>query len=140
MDWTVRLLRDLVAVDSVNPSLVPGAAGEGAIADLIARELRGIGLAVELQEVRPGRPNVIGVLDGRAPGRSVMFCGHIDTVGVEGMERPFDPVIKDGRLFGRGSQDMKGGVAAMIGAVRDLAQAGLPPGPGHHRLRCRRGV
>jgi acetylornithine deacetylase len=128
MDWTTRLLRDLVAVDSVNPSLVPGAAGEGAIADLIARELRGIGLGVELQEVRPGRPNVIGVLDGRAPGRSVMFCGHIDTVGVEGMERPFDPVIKDGRLFGRGSQDMKGGVAAMIGAVRDLAQAGLPRG------------
>ncbi len=128
MDWTTRLLRDLVAVDSVNPSLVPGAAGEGAIADLIARELRGIGLAVELQEVRPGRPNVIGVLDGRAPGRSVMFCGHIDTVGVEGMERPFDPAIKDGRLFGRGSQDMKGGVAAMIGAVRDLAQAGLPGG------------
>ena len=81
MDWTTRFLRDLVAVDSVNPSLVPGAAGEGAIADLIARELRGIGLGVELQEVRPGRPNVIGVLEGRAPGRSVMFCGHIDTEG-----------------------------------------------------------
>jgi acetylornithine deacetylase len=128
MDFTIRLLRDLVAVDSVNPSLVPGAAGEGAIADLIARELRSIGLAVELQEVRVGRPNVVGILEGRGPGRSLMLCGHIDTVGVEGMARPFDPVIKDGRLFGRGSQDMKGGVAAMIGAVRDLAQAGLPRG------------
>lgn len=128
MDFTTRLLRDLVAVDSVNPSLVPGAAGEGAIADVIARELRSIGLAVELQEVRPGRPNVVGILEGRGPGRSLMFCGHIDTVGVEGMTRPFDPVIKDGRLFGRGSQDMKGGVAAMIGAARDLAQAGLPRG------------
>jgi acetylornithine deacetylase len=128
MDWTVRLLRDLVAVDSVNPSLVPGAAGEGAIADLIARELRGIGLGVEMQDVRPGRPNVVGILEGRAPGRSLMLCGHIDTVGVEGMARPFDPEIRDGRLFGRGSQDMKGGVAAMIGAVRDLAQAGLERG------------
>jgi acetylornithine deacetylase len=128
MDWTTRLLRDLVAVNSVNPSLVPGAAGEGAIADLIARELRGIGLGVELQDVCPGRPNVVGVLDGRTPGRSVMFCGHIDTVGVDGMERPFDPAIRDGRLFGRGAQDMKGGVAAMIGAVRDLARAGLPRG------------
>jgi acetylornithine deacetylase len=128
MDFTVRLLRDLVAVDSVNPSLVPGAAGEGAIADVIARELRGIGLDVELQEVRPGRPNVIGILEGRGPGKSLMLCGHIDTVGVEGMARPFDPVIKDGRLFGRGSQDMKGGIAAMIGAVRDLAEAGLPHG------------
>jgi acetylornithine deacetylase len=128
MDFTTRLLRDLVAVDSVNPSLVPGAAGEGAIADLIARELRSIGLGVELQDVSPGRPNVVGILEGRGPGRSLMLCGHIDTVGVEGMARPFDPVIKDGRLFGRGSQDMKGGVAAMIGAVRDLAVAGLERG------------
>jgi acetylornithine deacetylase len=128
MDFTTRLLRDLVAIDSVNPSLVPGAAGEGAIADLIARELAGIGLGVERQEVRPGRPNVVGVLEGRAPGRSLMLCGHIDTVGVEGMARPFDPVIREGRLYGRGSQDMKGGVAAMIGAVRDLAQAGLERG------------
>jgi acetylornithine deacetylase len=128
MDWTTRLLRDLVAVDSVNPSLVPGAAGEGAIAELIARELRAIGLDVQVQEVRPGRPNVIGVLGGRAPGTSVMFCGHIDTVGVDGMERPFDPTIKDGRLFGRGAQDMKGGIAAMIGAARDLALERLPRG------------
>jgi acetylornithine deacetylase/succinyl-diaminopimelate desuccinylase-like protein len=128
MDWTTRLLRDLVAIDSVNPSLVPGATGEGPIAERIARELRAIGLDVEVQEVRPGRPNVIGVLEGRAPGASVMFCGHIDTVGVDGMERPFDPSIRDGRLFGRGAQDMKGGVAAMIGAARDLALARLPRG------------
>jgi acetylornithine deacetylase len=121
MDPTLSLLRDLVAIDSVNPSLVPGAAGEAAIAARIAEELRAIGLDVEIRTVRPGRPNVVGVLEGRAPGRTLMFCGHMDTVSVEGMERPFDPVERDGELHGRGAQDMKGGVAAMIGAARALA-------------------
>jgi acetylornithine deacetylase len=128
MDPAVQLLRTLVAIDSVNPSLVPGAAGEGAIADAIAQHLRRIGLDVEIQEVAPGRPNVIGVLEGRAPGRSLMLCGHIDTVGVEGMRAPFDPVERDGRLYGRGAQDMKGGVAAMIDAARVIATEGLAAG------------
>ena len=121
MDPTLTLLRDLVAIDSVNPSLVPGAAGEGAIAQAVAAEMRGFGLDVVVEDVGPGRPNVVGVLDGRAPGRTLMFCGHLDTVGVEGMDRPFDPVERDGRLYGRGAQDMKSGVAAMIGAARALA-------------------
>ncbi|HEX2442463.1 MAG TPA: ArgE/DapE family deacylase [Vicinamibacterales bacterium] len=128
MDWTTQLLSDLVSVDSVNPSLVAGAAGEGAIASLLARELRDIGLDVHVDEVQPGRPNVVGVLEGSRPGRSLMFCGHVDTVGVEGMARPFEPVIRDGRLYGRGAQDMKGGVAAMIAAARELARGGLPGG------------
>ena len=128
MDPVVQLLRQLVAIDSVNPSLVPGAAGEGEVAQTIADHLRAIGLEVELQEVVPGRPNVIGVLEGRASGPSLMFCGHIDTVGVEGMRSPFDPVERDGRLYGRGSQDMKGGVAAMIDAARVVAGEGLAAG------------
>ncbi|HXT28290.1 MAG TPA: hypothetical protein VN716_03395, partial [Vicinamibacterales bacterium] len=103
MDPAVALLRDLVAIDSVNPSLVPGAAGEAAIADAIAAHLRRIGLDVEVQDAAPGRPNVVGVLEGRRPGRSLMYCGHIDTVGVEGMRAPFDPIERDGRLYGRGS-------------------------------------
>ncbi len=73
---------------------------------------------MHVQDVAPGRPNVVGVLEGRAAGRSLMFCGHIDTVGVEGMDAPFEPRIRDGRLYGRGAQDMKGGVAAMIDAAR----------------------
>jgi acetylornithine deacetylase len=128
MDPVLRLLRDLVAIDSVNPSLVPGAAGETQIADAVAAHLRRIGLDVELQETVPGRPNVIGVLEGRRPGRSLMFCGHLDTVGVEGMAAPFDPVERDGRLYGRGAQDMKGGVAAMIDAARVVASEGLASG------------
>jgi acetylornithine deacetylase len=73
---------------------------------------------VEVHEVAPGRPNVVGVFDGRQPGPSIMFCGHMDTVGVEGMAAPFDPVERDGRLYARGAQDMKGGLAAMIDAAR----------------------
>src|SRR6476619_7222917 len=121
MDPAIRLLRDLVAIDSVNPSLVPGAAGEAQIAGAVAAHLRRLGLDVELQEAAPGRPNVIGVLEGRRQGRSLMFCGHLDTVGVDGMAAPFDPVERAGRLYGRGAQDMKGGIAAMIDAVRVVA-------------------
>ena len=123
-DPVIRLLKDLVAIDSVNPALVSGASGEAAIARALVAELRRIGLTTEVQEVAPGRPNVVGVLEGRAPGRSLMLCGHIDTVGVAGMTRPFDPVERAGRIYGRGSQDMKSGVAAMIDAVRVIGESG----------------
>ena len=85
-DPCISLLRELVAIDSVNPSLVPGARGEGAIA---AR--RGASTCARsastctCRRCEPGRPNVIGVLDGRAARADLMFCGHLDTVGVEGM-------------------------------------------------------
>ncbi len=127
-DYAINLLRDLIAIDSVNPSLVPGGAGEKEIADAVAAELRKIGLDVELEDAAPGRPNVIGVLEGRAPGRSLMYCGHLDTVGVIGMDAPFDPVEREGRLYGRGSADMKGGVASMIAAARSIAHSGLASG------------
>jgi len=83
-DPTIKLLRKLVAINSVNPSLVPGGAGEKEIASAVAGEMRAIGMDVEVTEVAPGRPNVVGVLEGSARGKSLMFCGHIDTVGVEG--------------------------------------------------------
>ncbi len=128
MDPAIELLCDLIAIDSINPSLVPGAAGEAQIASALAAHMRRIGLDVHLQEVAPGRPNVIGLLEGRAPGRSLMFCGHVDTVGVEGMEAPFVPEMRSGRIYGRGSQDMKGGVAAMVDAARQAAARGLARG------------
>jgi len=77
-----------------------------------------------VQELVTGRPNVIGLLEGRSKGRTLMFCGHTDTVGVAGMEAPFSPIERNGRLYGRGAQDMKGGVAAMIAATRAIAEAG----------------
>jgi len=123
-DPVVDLLRDLVAIDSVNPTLVPGARGEADIARRLGDELRAHGLVVEIAEAAPGRPNVVGVLEGRQRGRSLMLCGHTDTVGVAGMTSPFEPELRDGKLFGRGSQDMKGGVAAMVGAARRIVESG----------------
>jgi acetylornithine deacetylase len=123
-DPAIALLRDLVAIDSVNPTLVPGARGEAAVARRLADELRSSGLTVEITDIAPGRPNVVGVLEGRRRGRSLMLCGHTDTVGISGMARPFAADIRDGKLFGRGSQDMKGGIAAMVTAARTIVESG----------------
>ena len=124
----IDILRDLIAIDSVNPSLVSGGAGEGEIAQYIATKLRAMRIDAVIEEAAPGRPNVIGVIEGKAAGPSLMLCGHSDTVGVEGMSAPFDPVERDGRMYGRGSQDMKGGVAAILGAAQTFANHGLNRG------------
>lgn len=124
----IEILRDLVAIDSVNPSLVAGGAGESEIARYIAHALQSMGIDASIEEAAPGRPNVIGVIEGRAAGRTLMLCGHSDTVGVEGMATPFDPVERDGKLFGRGAQDMKGGVAAILGAAQRLTASPLRAG------------
>jgi len=121
----VALTSTLVAVDSRNPVLVPGAPGEGDCARTLAGTLDAWGFRVALVERAPERPSVVARI-GRPGGRTLMFNGHLDTVGVEGMTHPpFDPVITDGNLFGRGSCDMKGGVAAMCAAAVHAADAGL---------------
>lgn len=125
---TLDILRDLIAIDSVNPSLVPGGAGESAIAAYIIEALRKMRIDAVRQDAAPGRPNVIAVLEGRRRGRSLMLCGHSDTVGVEGMSAPFDPVEREGRMYGRGAQDMKGGLAAILGAAQAITTAGLDAG------------
>jgi acetylornithine deacetylase len=126
MDPAIRLLHDLVAINSINPTLVPGAPGEREIADAVAAAMRTIGLEVSVEDAGGGRPNVVGVLESRVKGPALMFCGHTDTVGVTGMRDPFTPVERAGRLYGRGAQDMKGGVAAMIDAARIVAEKGGP--------------
>jgi acetylornithine deacetylase len=124
VDPALRLLRDLVAINSVNPTLVPGAPGEQGVAEAVAAEMARAGLDVSVEPVTPGRPNVVGVLDGRSKGPALMFCGHTDTVGVTGMTDPFVPRETRGRIYARGAQDMKGGVAAMIDAARMIAAHG----------------
>ena len=114
----IGLLRALVRADSRNPSLVPGAPGESEVARLLAETLRAWGMEVSIVESAPGRPNVIARTRGGGGGRSLMFNGHLDVVGVEGMvHAPFDASTRDGRIYGRGASDMKGGVAAMCAAA-----------------------
>jgi acetylornithine deacetylase len=121
----VALTRLLVQIDSRNPGLVAGAPAEGEVARALAAVLESWGFHVSLQEVVDGRPNVVARI-GRAGARSLMFNGHLDVVGVEGMTHPpFDGATRDGRLYGRGATDMKGGVAAMCCAAWRAAQAGL---------------
>jgi len=120
-----RLVAELVALDSVNPALVPGGAGEGAIAAFAAGWCRDAGLEAEVVDDPPGRPSVLARARGRGGGRSLLFCGHLDTVGVAGMAEPHVPRVRGGRLHGRGAVDMKGGVAAALLAAREAARRGL---------------
>lgn len=127
-DRLTGLLRRLVTTESINPSLISTARGEGAIAALLAAECRAAGMEVRLDDVAPGRPNVVARVRGRRPGRRLMFNGHMDTVGIEGMSDPFGGSVADGRLYGRGAFDMKGSLAAMVEAGRMVAARGLEYG------------
>lgn len=117
MDTSLQFLHDLVAIDSVNPDLVPGGAGEAAVAQYIAETLSRAGLDVRLQTVVPGRPNVVAYARGSGGGRTLILNGHTDTVGVAGMTAPHTPRIDGNRLYGRGAYDMKAGVAACMDAT-----------------------
>lgn len=117
----------LVGFDSRNPSLVPGAPGEHQVAVFMGDLLETWGFRVEMQEVVSGRFNVIA--RGGSSGveaRSLMLNGHLDVVGVEGMSHlPFTPQIADGNVYGRGSADMKGGIASMCIAAREAIKLGV---------------
>ena len=121
----VALTRELVRIDSRNPSLVAGGVGESAAARALAGVLREWGFAVEMTDAAPGRPNVVATL-GKRGGRSLMFNGHLDVVGTEGMiHAPFDAEHRDARIYGRGSCDMKAGIAAMCAAATRAVDEGL---------------
>lgn len=125
-DLAHSLLAQLVAINSVNPAY--GGAGEAAVAAFLREQLTTAGIDHHIQPVEPGRENVIGVLPGRDRSRRVVLEAHMDTVGVRDMTvPPFEPAVRDGLLFGRGSCDTKGGLAAMLAAVLDLKASGQPP-------------
>jgi acetylornithine deacetylase len=117
-------LQQLVRIDSVNPSLVAGARGEMEIAAFVGESLREIGLAVETFEPEPGRFSVVGSLKGTGGGRRLMLNAHLDTVGVAGMLEPFSGELRDGKIYGRGAFDMKGSMAACMGAAKSLVGSG----------------
>jgi acetylornithine deacetylase len=126
-DFTVETLARLVRINSVNPSLAPGAPGESEIARCVAQVFGALGLEVATHEPAPGRVSTVGILRGTGGGRTLMLNAHYDTVGVEGMADPFSGAVRDGRLYGRGAYDMKGSLAACIGAVKALVDAGMRP-------------
>jgi acetylornithine deacetylase len=122
----IDLLAQLVAINSVNPDLVPGAAGEAAIADFCAAWLAEQGLEIHRLETRPGRPSIVAIARGTGGGRSLIFNGHIDTVTLAGYAGdPLKPLRRDGKLYGRGAFDMKSGVAAMMVAAAEARKAKL---------------
>jgi acetylornithine deacetylase len=123
-DYIIKVLSDLVRINSINPTLTPNGKGEAEIGAYISSVLESLGLDVKTYEITPGRVNVVGILNGNGNGHSLLLNAHLDTVGVEGMIiDPFGAEIKDGRLYGRGSQDMKGSLAAMIAVAKALVDA-----------------
>ena len=121
----LEVARELVAIDSVNPDLVPGGAGEGEISAFVAEWLTAADLEVERTEVAPGRWNTVGRARGTGGGRTLLLNAHMDTVGAGGIRDPFAPRAEDGRLYGRGAFDMKTSLAAIMVAGREAAARGL---------------
>lgn len=127
-DELVEFARELIATPSVNP---PG--DERAVAALVRARLSALGIE-DVQELSAveGRPNVMATVPGSERGRRLMLCGHLDTKPPGDLEAwrsdPWDPRIEDGELYGLGSGDMKGAVAAMVYAAGAVRAAGLPVG------------
>jgi acetylornithine deacetylase len=120
-----KLLEALVAIDSVNPSLVPGGAGEAGMARFVMAWCAQHGIAAEIDDDAPGRPSVIARVRGTGGGRSLVLNAHMDTVGVAGMPDPFCARVDNGRMYGRGSYDMKGSLAACMLALADIRASRL---------------
>jgi acetylornithine deacetylase len=122
-DYLIQTLADLVRINSINPSLVTGGAGEAEIAAYVAQALAQLGMMVNIHEVEPRRLNVVGIRRGQGGGRALMLNAHMDTVGIESMSDPFSAEIMDERLYGRGAYDMKGSLAACLAAAKALIDA-----------------
>jgi len=118
--YFVETLQRLVRTQSINPAFSDGSTSESDAAGWVEKEMRRLGMSTRRFEAEPGRASVVGVLPGSGGGRSLMLYAHLDTVGIDGMEDPFSGEVRDGRVYGRGSYDMKGGLAACLAAVKAL--------------------
>src|SRR5262245_34489191 len=126
VDAVTRLLSDLVAIPSVNPmgrALRGPGFLEGGMSDYLERWFRALGVPYERRTVSPGRENVIARYEAPGARKTVLFDAHQDTVPTDGMTiPPFQPEVREGRLYGRGSCDVKGGMAAMLTAFERLVR------------------
>lgn len=123
------LAAELIRIDSVNPGLLPGAAGESAIVDHLRARLDRAGFTTHVVFADTSRPSLVAVAPGDPNWPTVILNGHVDTVGVTGMAAPFTPVLQGDRLCGRGAADMKGGVAALVVAAEQLVATRAPVRP-----------
>tara|TARA_R100001143_G_C3360467_1_gene135154 strand:+ start:1730 stop:2872 length:1143 start_codon:yes stop_codon:yes gene_type:complete len=124
INYITETLQKLVQINSVNPGLDENGPGEVEIGTYIAERLQEMGIEPMVDELAPGRLNVTGVIKGDGTGRSLMLNAHMDTVGVKGMTEPFSGRIQDGKLYGRGSYDMKGSIAAILGVAKAICESG----------------
>jgi acetylornithine deacetylase/succinyl-diaminopimelate desuccinylase-like protein len=122
-----RTLHDLVSINSVNPAY-PQGRGEEEIQNYIGAFFTAHALATFEQSVMPARRNVVGRLPGRNGAPLLVFEAHGDTAGVDGMDSPFRPEVRAGRLYGRGACDTKAGLAAMMWALAEISDSGVSPG------------
>ena len=121
-------LQDLVAIDSVNPSLPGGERGEAGMVEYLAAFFDQLDIPCEESEVLPGRNNLIATLEGKNPECRLLCECHMDTASAEIMTiPPFAPHIREGLLYGRGSCDTKAGGAAMVHAMKRLKEEGIKP-------------
>lgn len=124
--YITATLTDLVRTKSINPAFADGEpSDERAIATRVGTMMRALGMEIAEYEPEPGRVSVVGRLRGTGGGPSLLLYGHIDTVGVSAMPEPFSAAVRDGKLFGRGSYDMKGGVTACLATVKAIRDAGV---------------
>jgi acetylornithine deacetylase len=128
IEQITRYLAEMVAINSINPSIASDGPGEAGVAAWLLDICQTLGLETKIQEVAPGRPNVIARWPGTGNGRSLLLTGHTDIVQVDNMLiEPFEPRIQDGKMYGRGTLDMKSGLAAILGAVAALRQSNFQP-------------
>jgi acetylornithine deacetylase len=125
-NYVTETLAELVRTRSINPAFADGEpSDEREIATRVGAMMRALGMETTEYEPEPGRVSVVGRLRGTGGGRSLLLYGHIDTVGVTAMPEPYSATIRDGKLYGRGSYDMKGGVTACLATVKALRDAGV---------------
>jgi len=120
-----ELLSQLVAIDSVNPTLVSGGAGEEKLARFVARWFESRGIEAEYESLGPGRANVTARVRGRGDGRSLMLNAHLDTVGLAGGDASLKPRVDGRRMYGRGAYDMKASLAAIMLVADEARSLGL---------------
>jgi succinyl-diaminopimelate desuccinylase len=115
--------KQLVKIDSQNPG-----PQEGACVEWLGSRLQGMGVDLTIQSVEPGRDNLIAVIPGRSEGPRLVLSAHTDVVPVgDGWTKPaFDALVQDGKLYGRGSADMKSGLAVGLGVIEALTKSGPP--------------